>query len=128
MSLQQGSQGKAVADVRQALRRAGVTAADRAGVFGPNTANAVRTIQSQRGLPATGVVDQQTWKALGLRGSVPDRCPSHAKQIVLGRAPDYGHVVHIAAQSPPDLEAALRDLSAVANVTGVVTLATRLTG
>jgi hypothetical protein len=52
----------------------------------------------------------------------------NAKQIVLGRAPDYGHVVHIAAESSPDLETALRDLAAVDNVTGIVTLATRLTG
>jgi hypothetical protein len=52
----------------------------------------------------------------------------NAKQIVLGRAPDYGHVVHIAAESTPDLETALRDLAAVDKVTGIITLATRLTG
>jgi peptidoglycan hydrolase-like protein with peptidoglycan-binding domain len=75
MSLQQGSQGKAVADVQQALGRAGITAADRAGVFGANTANAVRTFQSQHGLPANGVVDQLTWRALGLKGSVPRPTP-----------------------------------------------------
>jgi hypothetical protein len=40
---------------------------------------------------------------------------------------DYGHVVHVAADSSSDLEAALRDLAAVENVTGVITLATRLT-
>lgn len=75
MSLQQGSQGKAVADVQQALERAGFTAADRAGVFSGNTANAVRAFQSHRGLPATGVVDQATWKALRLPGSVPRPVP-----------------------------------------------------
>jgi peptidoglycan hydrolase-like protein with peptidoglycan-binding domain len=71
MSLQEGSQGKAVADVQQALKRHGFVATDRAGVFGGNTANAVRGFQTKRQLPATGVVDQATWRALGLRGSVP---------------------------------------------------------
>jgi peptidoglycan hydrolase-like protein with peptidoglycan-binding domain len=75
MSLQAGSQGKAVADVQNALRRNGFVAADRAGVFSANTADAVRAFQSRRGLPATGVVDQTTWRALGLRGSVPHPVP-----------------------------------------------------
>lgn len=34
---------------------------------------------------------------------------ANENQIVLGRAPDYDHVGHVAAQSPADLEAALRD-------------------
>jgi peptidoglycan hydrolase-like protein with peptidoglycan-binding domain len=71
MSLQVGSQGKAVADVQEALKRHGFVAADRAGVFSGNTADAVRAFQTKRGLPATAVVDQATWRALGLRGSVP---------------------------------------------------------
>ena len=75
MSLQAGSQGKAVADVQQALRRHGFVAADRAGVFSGNTAKAVREFQTSRGLPATGVVDQATWQELGLRGSVPRPVP-----------------------------------------------------
>jgi hypothetical protein len=52
---------------------------------------------------------------------------SNAKQIVLGRAWGFGHIVHIAAETSPDLEAALRAFAAVPNVEGVVTLATRLT-
>jgi peptidoglycan hydrolase-like protein with peptidoglycan-binding domain len=71
MSLQVGSQGRAVADVQGALKRQGFAAADRAGVFGDKTADAVRAFQTKRRLPATGVVDQATWRALGLRGSVP---------------------------------------------------------
>ena len=47
MSLQAGSQGKAVADVQQALRRHGFVAADRAGVFSGNTAKAVREFQNR---------------------------------------------------------------------------------
>ncbi|WP_194825042.1 hypothetical protein [Nocardia sp. XZ_19_231] len=58
-----------------------------------------------------------------------------AKQLVIGKAPDYGYVVHILAAPVDDtpsvsaavLEAALRDLAAVPNVTGVLTLATRVT-
>jgi peptidoglycan hydrolase-like protein with peptidoglycan-binding domain len=75
MSLQVGSQGKAVADVQEALKRQGFVAADRAGVFSGNTATAVRGFQTKHGLPATGVVDQTTWRALGLRGSVPRSGP-----------------------------------------------------
>ena len=71
MSLQVGSQGRAVADVQAALKRQGFVPADRAGVFGDSTADAVRRFQTKRGLPATGVVDQATWRTLGLRGSVP---------------------------------------------------------
>jgi hypothetical protein len=59
---------------------------------------------------------------------------ANAKQIVIGRAPDYGHLVHIAQGSrsrtsfisPKDLEAALRDIAGMQNVTGVVMLANRL--
>jgi peptidoglycan hydrolase-like protein with peptidoglycan-binding domain len=75
MSLQVGSQGKFVADVQRALKRNGFVSVDRAGVFGGSTADAVRGFQSGRGLPATGVVDQTTWRALGLRGSVPRPVP-----------------------------------------------------
>jgi hypothetical protein len=51
----------------------------------------------------------------------------NAKQLVLGRAPDYGHVVHIAAESASDLEAALHDFAEIENVSGVICLATRVT-
>ena len=75
MSLQVGSQGRAVADVQTALKRHGFATADRAGVFGSKTADAARAFQARRGLPVTGVVDQATWRALGLRGSVPRPVP-----------------------------------------------------
>jgi len=51
---------------------------------------------------------------------------ANAKQLVIGRAPEYGHIVHIAATTPPDLEVALRDIAAVENVTGLITLAVRI--
>ena len=34
------------------------------GIYGKETAEAVRTFQASRGLPATGVVDYETWTAL----------------------------------------------------------------
>jgi peptidoglycan hydrolase-like protein with peptidoglycan-binding domain len=75
MSLQIGSQGKFVADVQRALKKNGFVSVDRAGVFAGSTADAVRSFQSARGLQVTGVVDQSTWRALGLPGSVPRPVP-----------------------------------------------------
>ncbi len=75
MSIQVGSQGKFVADAQKALKRNGFATVDRAGVFGGSTADAVRSFQSARGLAATGVIDQATWRALGLPGSVPRPVP-----------------------------------------------------
>ena len=48
-----------------------------------------------------------------------------AKQIVIGHAPGFGHIVHVAAQSADDLDNATREFAAVPNVTGVITLAIR---
>jgi peptidoglycan hydrolase-like protein with peptidoglycan-binding domain len=36
------------------------------GSFGPGTKAAVQQFQTSKGLPATGVVDAATWKALGV--------------------------------------------------------------
>ncbi len=71
MSLQVGSQGKAVADVQNALKRGGFLSGPADGRFGATTGNAVRAFQTSKGLTADGVVGQQTWAALGLKGSVP---------------------------------------------------------
>ena len=32
------------------------------GIYGPNTMNAVTAFQRRQGVPATGIVDQQTWE------------------------------------------------------------------
>jgi peptidoglycan hydrolase-like protein with peptidoglycan-binding domain len=71
MSLQNGSQGKAVADVQTALGRHGLTVTDRPGVFGASTEKAVMTFRANHGMSEIGVVDEATWHALGLPGSVP---------------------------------------------------------
>lgn len=52
---------------------------------------------------------------------------ANALQIVIGNAPDYGHLLHIAATSADDLQAAVQRFANVAGVTGVITLAIRLT-
>lgn len=71
MSLQAGSQGKAVADVQNALKRHGFDPGQADGRYGAKTEGAVRAFQSSRGIAADGVVGQTTWRALGLPGSVP---------------------------------------------------------
>jgi Putative peptidoglycan binding domain len=69
MYLAPGSKGPVVSAVQQAVG-AGVD-----GVFGSGTQGALRTWQSQHGLPATGVVDESTWRAL-LKANAPAPAPS----------------------------------------------------
>jgi peptidoglycan hydrolase-like protein with peptidoglycan-binding domain len=54
--------------VRVLQRRLHLTAD---GVFGPNTARAVKRFQRRHGLAADGVVGPATWRALGVRGTRP---------------------------------------------------------
>jgi hypothetical protein len=49
----------------------------------------------------------------------------NAKQLVVGRAPESGVVLHVAATSPADLGAALLKFAQVPNVTQVLTLTLR---
>jgi len=49
----------------------------------------------------------------------------NAKQLVVGRVPESGVVLHVAATSPADLGAALLEFSQVPNVTQVLTLTLR---
>ena len=64
--IQEGSTNTAeVTVLQQKLAALGFTVtAD--GSFGPGTKAAVQQFQTSKGLPATGVVDAATWKALGL--------------------------------------------------------------
>lgn len=48
---------------------------------------------------------------------------SNALQIVIGKGPGFGWVVHIAANAPADLSKALIKFSQVPGVTGIKTLA-----
>ena len=49
----------------------------------------------------------------------------NAKQLVVGRAVGFGIILHLAVDSPAYFSDALRDLSQVVGVTGVITLAVR---
>ena len=50
---------------------------------------------------------------------------ANAKQLVVGRAPGSGVVLHVAANSPADLGTALLEFGQVAGVTAVLTLTLR---
>jgi hypothetical protein len=47
-------------------------------------------------------------------------------EVLVGSADGFGHLVHLVARSTSALDAAVRGLAAVPNVTGVLTLATKL--
>lgn len=65
VGLKAGALGNTVKQLQQSLLDAGVTVRGGAdGIFGPATAEALRTFQTSQGLPATGVVDQATATAL----------------------------------------------------------------
>jgi len=50
---------------------------------------------------------------------------ANAKQLIIGKAPGFGVVIHIAANSPDDLRNALIDFAKIKNVKGVDTLVIR---
>jgi peptidoglycan hydrolase-like protein with peptidoglycan-binding domain len=72
--IQNGYQGHPVKTLQFLLRERGHhVAVD--GVFGPATEAAVKTFQTSKGLPTTGMLDPQTWTALIIqvrRGSTGD--------------------------------------------------------
>ncbi|MBW4583341.1 MAG: peptidoglycan-binding protein [Tildeniella nuda ZEHNDER 1965/U140] len=62
--LQQGSQGKAVFLLQQALQADGYTAVALTGTFDHQTETAVQAFQRRKGLVADGIVAACTWLAL----------------------------------------------------------------
>jgi len=59
-----GRAGPEVADVQRRLGELGYALDDDPGIFGRATEAAVRTFQQRRGLPADGIVGDDTWRAL----------------------------------------------------------------
>ncbi len=49
----------------------------------------------------------------------------NAKQLVIGNAPGFGVILHVAANAPADLGNALLEFAKVKGVTGVITLSLR---
>ncbi len=57
--------GKSVSSLQSQLKQRGFTITDVPGVFGPSTRDAVKSLQSQMSLKATGIVDETFWQAIG---------------------------------------------------------------
>src|SRR5215218_8430557 len=87
VELHEGDTGTRVAQLQQLL---GV---DADGVFGPQTAAAVRAFQGRAGLTVDGVVGQSTWRALfngtSTRGAAADAVvEGKGYQVTMSRASD----------------------------------------
>ncbi len=63
--LRKGSRGAAVTRLQNLLQSQGFNPGPIDGIFGVRTENAVKALQSQKGLSVTGVVTVQVWVALG---------------------------------------------------------------
>lgn len=69
LTLKQGSYGEEVKDLQQQLQWQGFYSGKIDGVYGANTAQAVRLMQKKYGLPVDGLAGPQTLQALGLGDS-----------------------------------------------------------
>lgn len=81
--LSQGSQGPAVTRLQQRLQQLGYLNTNPTGNFGPLTRDALIAFQSNSGLYANGITDQQTWNRLFNSSTVisPDRNSLSSVQI-----------------------------------------------
>ena len=68
-NLRQGSSGSEVEKIQQQLANAGFDPGPADGIFGPNTAAAVRQFQEQHAPPVDGIVGPITKKALDEHGA-----------------------------------------------------------
>jgi len=59
-----GDVGPEVLDVQERLAQLGLSCADEPAVYGPATKQTVQRFQQARGLPADGLVGEDTWRAL----------------------------------------------------------------
>ncbi len=80
-----GSVGPEVEDVQRRLGELGLHCDDEPGVFGQATRGAVRAFQQQRGLPADGIVGDDTWRSLvGASFRLGDRMLYATRPIMQG--------------------------------------------
>jgi peptidoglycan hydrolase-like protein with peptidoglycan-binding domain len=70
--------------VQQALKDKGQDPGEIDGVMGPKTKEALKAFQEKEGLKATGSLDNQTKKALGIEGSASSGRSSSAKSGKMG--------------------------------------------
>lgn len=64
LSIQPGSRGPQVVDLQTRLKDLGYYSGNADGIYGDATQAAVAQFQRETGLPATGIVNQQTWQRL----------------------------------------------------------------
>lgn len=83
--VKQGARGDDVTYLQRLLADAGFYAGPIDGIFGAGTANAVKEFQKQSGLPADGVVGQDTIKFLERASAAPSR---YSRSLVM-RASAY---------------------------------------
>jgi hypothetical protein len=62
--LRMGDRGPGVSQLQQALAALGLYSATADGIYGADTAQAVRSLQQQQGLAVDGITGDQTWQAL----------------------------------------------------------------
>jgi peptidoglycan hydrolase-like protein with peptidoglycan-binding domain len=63
-TVSRGNTGDAVRQAQRAMRRMPDITLEADGIFGSMTETAAKRVQQAHGLPATGVVDEHTWKVL----------------------------------------------------------------
>ena len=79
--LQQGVRGEAVVEIQKKLKKWGYYTGKTEGIYGPQTAAAVRAFQRRNGLTADGVVGEDTRIALGILERVgQEASPSEGMQ------------------------------------------------
>ncbi|OIO66388.1 MAG: hypothetical protein AUJ56_12635 [Zetaproteobacteria bacterium CG1_02_49_23] len=78
--------GKSVATLQAQLRHRGFVINDPASVFGPTTRDAVKALQKQLSLKATGTVDSALWKALA--GNLTSSAEPDSPELTSTTSPD----------------------------------------
>ena len=65
-ALREGDRGNEVRKVQEKLKQWGYYTGEADGIFGPKTAEAVRSFQRKNGLTVDGIVGMQPYRALGI--------------------------------------------------------------
>lgn len=92
IQLQIGDDNQRVKKLQEALRERGLLTVIPTGYFGDLTRNGVIAFQRYQGLPVTGIVNEQTWKKLGLSSSRQKREKRYVVVIPLGNSDIYNQV------------------------------------